>query len=175
MVLKSADFTVQERWGRSRLFPSSHDLTTSAIWMGTLSSWRTASLFGHNVCIMECTWLCNLPVHLPLCSNSVMKIYNGTNRILRCCCWKLHTTILKQAFWSIGFFVECCTGVRSSWYRVQHEGEWYDHTRRSQLYDIQGFMVLTASYTHPLIAAEWLSSIYIILLATLGPGVYSSL
>jgi hypothetical protein len=30
------------------------------VWMGALSSWKTASLFANNVWIIGCTWSSNL-------------------------------------------------------------------------------------------------------------------
>jgi hypothetical protein len=33
------------------------------VWIGALSPWKTASLFGNNVWIMGCTWLPNLPTY----------------------------------------------------------------------------------------------------------------
>jgi hypothetical protein len=50
------------------------------VWMGPLSSWKTASLFRKIVWIMWCN-LITQPIHVLPCSNSVMKCNNGTNRI----------------------------------------------------------------------------------------------
>jgi membrane protein insertase Oxa1/YidC/SpoIIIJ len=33
------------------------------VWMGTLSSWKTASLFRNNVWIMGCSWFANLSTY----------------------------------------------------------------------------------------------------------------
>jgi hypothetical protein len=42
---------------------SNYDWTVPVVWMGTLSSWETASLFGNIVWIMGCTRLVNLSTY----------------------------------------------------------------------------------------------------------------
>jgi hypothetical protein len=42
--------------------PSNHDWTVSALWMGGLSSWKTASLLdkhAHTLCVTYCLWTVN--------------------------------------------------------------------------------------------------------------------
>jgi hypothetical protein len=64
------------------LCSSNHDWTVPAVWMGALSSCKTALSFGKNVWIMGCTYLITQSVRILPCSNSAMKCNNGTNRIL---------------------------------------------------------------------------------------------
>jgi hypothetical protein len=71
MMFKSGHYAGQRRCWSS---PSNHDWTVLAVWMGTLSSWKTASLFGMH--------LFTQPAHLLPCSNSAIKRINETNRIL---------------------------------------------------------------------------------------------
>jgi hypothetical protein len=60
---KSGDYTGQGRCWSSPSCSSNHDSTVLAVWMGGLSSCKTASLFGNNIWIMGCTWLPNLSMY----------------------------------------------------------------------------------------------------------------
>jgi hypothetical protein len=63
IVFKSGEYAGQGRCWSSPSCPSNHDWTVQAVWIGTLSSWKTASLFGNNVWIMGCTLLLNLSMY----------------------------------------------------------------------------------------------------------------
>jgi hypothetical protein len=46
------------------LCPYNRDWTVPAVWMGALSSWKTASFLANNIWIMGCsTWLPNLSIY----------------------------------------------------------------------------------------------------------------
>jgi hypothetical protein len=83
------DWTGQGRWS-SPSYSSNHDRTVPSAWMGALSSWKIASLFGKR--LDHGMHLITQPVHVLLCSNSAMKGNNGTNRILQYCCLNHHRT-----------------------------------------------------------------------------------
>jgi hypothetical protein len=104
------------------------------MWMGVLSSWKTASLIGNNVWIMGCTWLPNLSTY-PLTVIRSWRVIMGSSE--HC------TTILlpkpsqnfpcwNQAFQILGF-LGCSPNVNSSWCREQREGRliWPYHVRVS--------------------------------------------
>jgi hypothetical protein len=63
VMFRSGECAGQGRCWSSPSCSSNHDRTVPAVWMGALSSWKTASLFGHNVWIMGCTWLPNLSMY----------------------------------------------------------------------------------------------------------------
>jgi hypothetical protein len=63
MMFKSGDYAGQGRCWSSPLCSPNHDRTVSAVWLGALSSCKTASLFRYNVWIIGCTWLPNLSTY----------------------------------------------------------------------------------------------------------------
>jgi hypothetical protein len=63
IMFKSGNYAGQGSCWSSPSCSSNHDWTVPAVWMGSLSSYKTESLFGNNVWIMGCTWLHNLSKH----------------------------------------------------------------------------------------------------------------
>jgi hypothetical protein len=111
MIFISGDCTGQGRCWSSRVCSSNHDGIVPAVWMGALSSWKTIILFGNNVWIMlhYGMHLITQPIHVFPCSNSAMKLNNGTNTIPRYCSPNHHKTspmfhCWNQAFRIIDFF-----------------------------------------------------------------------
>jgi hypothetical protein len=77
MMSKSDDCAGHGRcWSTPSCF-SNHDRTVPAVWMGPLSSWKTASLFGYNVLIMGCT-LITQPVHILSCNIQPWRVIMGS-------------------------------------------------------------------------------------------------
>jgi hypothetical protein len=107
-----------------------------AVWIGALSSWKTAPLFG-NVWIMRSTWLQNLftyslvvirPWRLIMglrdyCTTILLPNHHRISLLFQC--W-------NQAFQTEGF-LECSPDANSSWCRDQREGQliWPYHVRVS--------------------------------------------
>jgi hypothetical protein len=65
MMLKSVDCAGQGRCWSSLSCSSNYNWTVPTVWIGTLSSWKTASLFENNVWIMRCTWLPKMSANSP--------------------------------------------------------------------------------------------------------------
>jgi hypothetical protein len=96
------------------------------VWMGTLLSWKIASLIGNNVWIMGCTWLPNLSTYSLAVIRPWRVIMGPQNTVPQYCCLKHHKTspvfhCWNQAFRIVGF-LGCSSNVNSSWCRKQREG-----------------------------------------------------
>jgi hypothetical protein len=159
-MFRSGDCAEHGRcWSSPSCF-SIYDWTVPAMWMGVLSSWKTASLFRNNIWIMECTWLPNLSTYFL----AVIRPWRVIMGPAEYCTMILlpqpsqnlpGVSLLKpnQAFRIVGF-LECSPNVNSSWCREQLEGRliWPYHARvssclMSRFYGRDG----TPSFTHLII------------------------
>jgi hypothetical protein len=97
IMFKSGDYADQGRCWSSPSCCSNHDRIVLSVWMGALSSWKTASLFRTNVWIMGCTWLLNLSTY----SLSVIRSWKVIqNTVLRYFCTNHHRTSLVFHCWN---------------------------------------------------------------------------
>jgi hypothetical protein len=63
LMFKCGDCAGQGRCWNSSSCSSNYDSTIPSVWVGALSSWKTASLFWNNSWIVGCTSLLNLSTH----------------------------------------------------------------------------------------------------------------
>jgi hypothetical protein len=78
MLFKFGDCAGQGRCWSSSSRSSNHDWTVPVVWMGTLSSWKIASMFENSVWIMDAHITQPVHVHVFPCNNSALKGNNGT-------------------------------------------------------------------------------------------------
>jgi hypothetical protein len=155
IMLKSDGYAGQGRCWSSSSCSSNHNWTVPAVWIGVLSSCKTASLFGSNVRIKGCTWLPNLFTYSLAVIRPWRVIMGPTQYCTTILLPKPSQTLprislleLTQELRIVGF-LGCSPNVKSSWCKEQREGRliWPNDTRVSSCLRSM-FTVVTQSCTH---------------------------